>query len=508
MITENKERKTDARIERLRKERVGLKNKNTAGFKMTIIEYMGSRNITVQFDDGTIVSNRSYDDFLQGHISNPNQAKINKLQNEREGARKQMNSGLWAFVKEYRRADDIDVEFEIDGAINKGKSWMDFNRGKIAHPSVAPNYDRKLHVGEIKEMNNGLKAKIIAYRRHKDIDVMFLDDGFVVSGTAYTWFARGIIAHPNKQSIHTMSLQEFGVQYYLSKLGFSKVHKGEWKQRGFGNMELDFYNDKFHVAIEVDGAIHGKKGAYEKDLHKNLLCEQLNVKLYRLRDQYLDVLQDNKSINFILHNKNRIKGTLLIDCKKELEQILIENNIIFSEDFINFQRDLEDILNQYKNTIVNTKGQEHIGERIYHNSSQQYMTLVEYHNTRCVDIVFDDGVKRNSISYSSFRNGHVKHPNISISDIRKKQVRDGRNPLISKSIEQKINLSKQRIGEQSINRAGQIMTIIRYNNCHDIDVQFEDGRVARGVAYGNFKNGRVGHPSRRDKTTTNKETNI
>ena len=218
MLKEHKETKIDPRVERLKKERVGLKGKNTIGLEMTIVEYAGSQNIAVQFSDGTVVYNRRYDDFLQGHISNPNQEKPNKLKKEREGTRRQMNSGLWAFVKEYRRADDIDVEFEIDGAINKNKSWIDFNRGKIAHPSVAPNYDRELHIGEIKEMNNGLKAKIIAYRRHKDIDVMFLDDGFVVSGTAYTWFARGIIAHPNKQSIHTMSLQEFGVQYYLSKL--------------------------------------------------------------------------------------------------------------------------------------------------------------------------------------------------------------------------------------------------------------------------------------------------
>ena len=59
--------------ENLSKEfRLGQVGVNNQGLKMTIIAYRDCKDIDVQFEDGTIVENRQYGEFLKGTIANPN----------------------------------------------------------------------------------------------------------------------------------------------------------------------------------------------------------------------------------------------------------------------------------------------------------------------------------------------------------------------------------------------------------------------------------------------------
>ena len=55
-----------------RLKRIGEKNKNLSGQTMMVIEYFKENNITVQFDDGTIVKNKTYGNFKKGFISKGN----------------------------------------------------------------------------------------------------------------------------------------------------------------------------------------------------------------------------------------------------------------------------------------------------------------------------------------------------------------------------------------------------------------------------------------------------
>ena len=48
--------------------RLGEMNTNKQGYNMKIIEYNSSINITIQFEDGTIVKNKTYNNFLNGDI--------------------------------------------------------------------------------------------------------------------------------------------------------------------------------------------------------------------------------------------------------------------------------------------------------------------------------------------------------------------------------------------------------------------------------------------------------
>lgn len=57
-----------------------------------------------------------------------------------------------------------------------------------------------------------------------------------------------------------------------------------------------------------------------------------------------------------------------------------------------------------------------------------------------------------------------------------------------------IRTKKCRIGEENINNQGLKMKIIRYRMNKDIDVEFEDGWIARNKEYKNFKNKNIRNP--------------
>ncbi len=171
------------------------------GMKATIIAYRSSPDIDIQFEDGTIVYHKQYVSFLNGCIKNPN-IRLNEA--------RQMNNGQSAVIKEYRKATDIDVEFE-DGTIVTHRSYNAFLNGSIRNPNKISdrelnkkhNKPSVIHKGEERTMNNGEKATIIAYRSFKDIDVQF-EDGTVISHRIYGEFKKGSIMKPKKNEIRVM----------------------------------------------------------------------------------------------------------------------------------------------------------------------------------------------------------------------------------------------------------------------------------------------------------------
>lgn len=52
-------------------------------------------------------------------------------------------------------------------------------------------------------------------------------------------------------------------------------------------------------------------------------------------------------------------------------------------------------------------------------------------------------------------------------------------------------IKRERVGETNIATNGQVITIIKYRNTNDIDVQFEDGTIVKHKSYYNFKKGRI-----------------
>lgn len=135
------------------------------GMIATVIADYGSRNITVQFEDGTIVENVSRQQFKKQNIMNPTirkqraeakrqaewerEQKIIEIIGKKErivkkkekkqnksylGKTERMNCGLYATVIQDNGCNDITIQFE-DGLVREHCRRDKFREGKIAHKS-------------------------------------------------------------------------------------------------------------------------------------------------------------------------------------------------------------------------------------------------------------------------------------------------------------------------------------------------------------------------------------
>lgn len=174
---------------------IGEKNISNQEELMTIISFHNHKNIDIQFEDGTIVKNKTYSAFKKGEIGNPNHYR-----NERMGLKKQMNNGMSCIITDYIDAQNITVTFE-DGSVVSNRNYSDFALGCISHPNISPQSiqgEKQIRqfaskrIGQTATYKNGEKMKIIAYRNAKDIDVQF--ETGKIKNTTYAYFKKYAIA--------------------------------------------------------------------------------------------------------------------------------------------------------------------------------------------------------------------------------------------------------------------------------------------------------------------------
>jgi hypothetical protein len=98
---------------------------------------------------------------------------------DRTGEEGNNNQGLKMWIKEYKTARDINVEFE-DGYIAYNKSYSGFEKGLIRNRNVKIIPQNKIdftnRIGEINYNNNGTKMTIIDYENSQNALIEF-DDG-------------------------------------------------------------------------------------------------------------------------------------------------------------------------------------------------------------------------------------------------------------------------------------------------------------------------------------------
>ena len=118
----------------------------------------------------------------------------------KNGETRMANNGQKMTIVEYRGSEDIDVQFE-DGTLVTGKAYSSFVRGCIRNPSIiSPRSGTLYRLGETVVANNGQKMSIVAYRNAKDIDVQF-EDGTIVKHEIYSHFRVGKIKNPHYHNI-------------------------------------------------------------------------------------------------------------------------------------------------------------------------------------------------------------------------------------------------------------------------------------------------------------------
>lgn len=188
--------------------RIGETNIANNGMKMTIIAYRKNKDIDIQFEDGTIVYNKSYDAFNKGLIKHPNINTIN-----RTGETNIANNGMKMTIIAYRGVKDCDIQFE-DKTIAYHKRYDKFKEGTISYPKKSQIKNPKQYIGKTGIANNGMKMTIINCSNAKDIDVQF-ENGIIYHNKEYYNFKRGRIGFNKYQAniVNNIKLKEFAYKF-------------------------------------------------------------------------------------------------------------------------------------------------------------------------------------------------------------------------------------------------------------------------------------------------------
>lgn len=210
------------------KHRLGEKRTANNGLVMTIVEYNSSMNISVQFETGEIVRNKTYSNFTRGNIGLPNKQRkyghILEIERATSGShigdKVTRPDGTTITIIAFRNSADLDVKFD-DGTIKENVRYDNFIRGNIHNPKNTRirGVLQKDRIGLCKDTKDHQKMTIIAYRKANDLDVQF-DDGTIVYHRTWQMFNEDKIQNPNKPRKYCVTESKFG-ETILHQLGIS-----------------------------------------------------------------------------------------------------------------------------------------------------------------------------------------------------------------------------------------------------------------------------------------------
>ena len=174
------------------------------GQKMTLIKWINHKDITVQFEDGTIVEHVLNNSFRQGTVINPNYTRAHIIAESFVGQTNKAKNGLMMTIIAYRSNLDIDIQFE-DGVIVKNKNMNHFRKGNIRHPNI--NCQFKDRTNEKQTSTDGINMTITDYAGSTDCTIQF-ETGFVTEHKDYNNFLNGKIGHPYPYQLGTIVMRK------------------------------------------------------------------------------------------------------------------------------------------------------------------------------------------------------------------------------------------------------------------------------------------------------------
>lgn len=281
-------------------------------------------------------------------------------------------------------------------------------------------------IGERYRATNGMEMEIIAYHGCFDVDVRF-SDGTIVKHKQYTAVKAGQVAHPQRRNT------------YATK------RIGETRKSSCGmEMKIIAYRNANDIDIEFE----------DKTIvtHKSYDC---------FKQGYIsnpNVCNSNKYEKLRLHETGTYKKlkTEIVAYRNAMDiDVKFSNGFLLEHTrYYAFQHGIYPaFVHHYHETATAINGLK--------------MTIIAYRSPSDIDIEFEDGVVVQHRSYSTFRNGCIKHPKI--------------NPQTMKS----------RIGETRMANCGLKMEIIAYRTAHNMDIRFSTGEIRKNVAYAEFLSGKI-----------------
>ena len=301
-------------------ERVGEVRRANNGQLMKIIGYKNANNIDIQFEDGTIVKDRTYKMFKKGGIKNPNITDRRKrrvsgtdilLSEYRLHEVNTASNGQEMKIIHYRDVNDIDIQFE-DGTIVRHKAYGEFKDGYIKNPSVTElDMLRKQYIGNIRMSKCGMRLKIVDVHSVDDMDIIF-EDGSKVSGVPRSKIQNGTV-YPG------------GVNGYVYNARKEYIGKTNINASGLV-MKIIEYDGTSNVKIQFeDGAIKiAKHQAFKDGQVLNIMCP--NCTHYRGEYYGFNILgyafkeEDTGLQNFICSCNKCMNGDTVIMNVREMYQ--------------------------------------------------------------------------------------------------------------------------------------------------------------------------------------------
>lgn len=309
--------------------RVGEKNIMSNGVEAEIIDYISATNITVRFKTGEIVYGRRYCHFQSGRIS-PVSSDYSGHKESCVGESRLMKCGMRATCIEYDTASNITVQFD-DGAIVRNKSKIAFYDGAILHPNIEKSYycnKADEYLNTRKRMNCGEYCTIIKYNTVDDITVRF-DDGEIIEHRTMNQFKLGAIdssrAKLNFRSLPQMIVYLYVKYYFNSALMNFRPNWLKNKHTGM-NFELDIYIPEIKTALEYDGynTIHSEENKTTKTKYQMISESNMIDKMIVIYEH--GCVKHNVNCN----NKEYFLGN----------QYDYENYMLYIKDVLNITRDL------------------------------------------------------------------------------------------------------------------------------------------------------------------------
>ena len=187
------------------------------GRRMTIVEYHGNSNVTVEYDDHIRVYDKEYRTIKAGADIYPKTLK---------GQKSRAVNGLRIECIDDNGYDELTVRFE-DGAVVNNVTRQNFRSGNVKHPNknARTMIQGRTRIGKENMMQNGLRCRIINYAGAKDIDVLF-ENGTLVQHREWDVFMKGRLGSPKQ--IGEIRLEHFA--YRIDSDWFYEVSSTVWTE--------------------------------------------------------------------------------------------------------------------------------------------------------------------------------------------------------------------------------------------------------------------------------------
>ena len=397
------------RFELQHEERLGITNLMNNGLQATIIAYRSSTDIDVEFEDGIIIKNVYWHNFVKGCIRHPDY--MHKSNIKIIGEIKQNNYGNTLKIIDYHNIKDITVKFE-DDTILKHVNYYNFLEGSIKHPK---DDSKNARLGEIRTANNGLKMEIIAYRSYEDIDVKF-ENNIVVEHKTYGAFKKGQIrcavekqVSKSRKQIKKKEHKNKGMSTYkkqkLCRIGESNIANNGMK------MTIIEYRDSTDIDVQFeDGTI--VKHKYYADFKTGLIGNPSIQPNRRIRREVKDVT----NTAFLNAREKHIGEEIVARCGLKAKiidyqstckiTVQFEDGIII-EDISYSQFNKGSIKHPKFNTRKDFYANKRIGE-VNTNTQGKQMKIIEYNDYNNITVEFEDGRIVENVKYYYFKSGNVK----------------------------------------------------------------------------------------------------